>query len=196
MSRGLAEGARVTPRSSRNITAACWLVSTGGRGTVYVGWVLVGLVRLVHRVLRGVVGVNRLRRMIDVYRLGRIVGVQRLRGMVGVYRFRRMVDILWRIITNVLRLIIIVLDRVVVVVGGVGRGRTVDRGEESRTSWVGRVSPVSVHTFLLLVVEEAPNQERSEDTNTNTHHCSVNQGVAGTEHLGLVTGCYSCLLLI
>jgi len=214
MSRGLAEGARVTPRSSRNITAACWLVSTGGRGTVYVGWVLVGLVRLVHRVLRGVVGVNRLRRMIDVYRLGRIVGVQRLRGivgvqrlrgfvgiqrlrwMVGVYRLRRMVDILWRIITNVLRLIVVVLDRVVVVVGGVGRGRTVDRWEESRTGWVGRVSPVSVHTFLLLLVEEASNQERSEDTNTNTHHCSINQSVAGTEDLGLVTGSCSCLLLI
>ena len=73
-----------------------------------------------------------MRGMIDVYRLGRMVGVQRWWGIVGVYRLRLMVDILWRIITNVLRLIVIVLDRMVVVVGGVGRGRTVDRWEESR----------------------------------------------------------------
>ena len=149
MNRGLAEGA-VTPCSCRDVTAACWLVSTGGRGAVHVGWVLLGLVGSVHRMLRGVVCVNRLWGMIDVYRLVRIVGVdrlrrivgvqrlrwivgvQRLRWIVGVYRLRRMVDIFWRIITNILRLIVVVLDRVVVVVGGVGRGRTVDRREESR----------------------------------------------------------------
>jgi len=87
MSRGLAEGARVTPRSSRNITAACWLVSTGGRGTVYVGWVLLGLLGLlglVHRMMRGVVGVYRLGGMVDVHRSWRIVGVQRWWRIVGV----------------------------------------------------------------------------------------------------------------
>ena len=149
MSRSLAEGARVTPRSSRNITGACWLVSTGGRGTVHVGWVLVLLVWLVHRMLRGVVRVYRLGGMVDVYRLRRIVGVQRLwrivsiqrlRGivvvqrllrLVGVYRLRGMVDILRRIVATVLRLVVVVVDRVVVVVGGVGRGRTVDWREES-----------------------------------------------------------------
>jgi len=138
--------------------------------------------------LRGIVGVNR---------SWRIVGVQRLRGIVGVYRLRGMVDILWRIVANVLRLIVVVLDRVVVVVGGVGRGRTVDWREESRTSGVGRVSPVSVQTvFLLLVVQEVSDQERTQDTNTKTHHSSIHQGVAGTEHLGLRTANCSCLLLI
>ena len=62
-------------------------------------------------------------RIISVYRLGRVVGVHRLRGVV---------DILRRIVTNVLRLIAVVLDRMVVVVGGVGRGGTVDRWEKSR----------------------------------------------------------------
>ena len=81
--------------------------------------------------LRWVVAGNRLWRMIDVNRLGRVVGSQRLRGIVGVYRLRRMVDILWRVVSSVLWLIGVVLDLVVVVIGGVGRGRTVDRREES-----------------------------------------------------------------
>ena len=91
--------------------------------------------------LRGGVGAHRPGRIVTVQRLGRIVGVQglgriisvyRLGRVVGVHRLRGVVDILRRIVTNVLRLIAVVLDRMVVVVGGVGRGGTVDRWEKSR----------------------------------------------------------------
>ena len=71
-------------------------------------------------------------RIISNYRLGRIVGVHRLGRVVGVHRLRGVVDILRRIVSNVLRLIAVVLDRMVVVVGGIGRGGTVDRWEKSR----------------------------------------------------------------
>lgn len=118
-------------------------------------------------------------------------------GIVGVYWLRRVVDILGRVVANGLRLIATVLDWVVIVTGGVGRWRTVDGWEESGTSGVVRISPVSVETvFLLLVVQEVPHQERPQDPDTNTHHGSINQGVAGTENLRLGTGCCSGLLFI